>query len=371
MNVLVVGGTGPTGPAIVAGLQSAGHDVAILHTGQHEVDLGPDVEHIHADPHFAEPLEEALSGRRFDLVISMYGRLAVVADAMKGKTGYFIGVGALFYKGWVDSVLHDSEEASTITTAEYRDTPVPTSEDEPFEASPGDRFSEKAVSAERLVMQNDRDGVYGAIMLRFPRIYGPRQPVPREWCIIRRLLDGRREILVPDGGLLVESRVYAENAATHVLAAANAVHEVSGQVFNVADAEALTLRHWIHVVANSLDREVDLVSVPLESAALTFPYSKGPFTMGHKVLSTEKARRLLGVSGLVPAAQGLERTVKWYVSNPVSEGSGFLNDAFDYDAEDRLIAAARGARDSLLGAGGGAYRYQHPYRHPKSKDAVG
>ena len=37
MKVLVVGGTGPTGPAIVAGLEARGHEVTICHTGSHEV----------------------------------------------------------------------------------------------------------------------------------------------------------------------------------------------------------------------------------------------------------------------------------------------------------------------------------------------
>ena len=37
MKALVVGGTGPTGPLVVAGLIERGYDVAILHTGKHEV----------------------------------------------------------------------------------------------------------------------------------------------------------------------------------------------------------------------------------------------------------------------------------------------------------------------------------------------
>ena len=53
MDVLVIGGTGPTGPHIVNGLVARDHRVTILHTGRHEVAALPPPElvpHIHADP---------------------------------------------------------------------------------------------------------------------------------------------------------------------------------------------------------------------------------------------------------------------------------------------------------------------------------
>ena len=94
MKALVVGGTGPTGPFLVQGLLQRGYDVVILHRGTHEVDeIPPEVEHIHADPHFRETLEEALAGRWFDLAIATYGRLRFVAEVLVGKTPRFIGVG--------------------------------------------------------------------------------------------------------------------------------------------------------------------------------------------------------------------------------------------------------------------------------------
>ena len=40
-TVLVVGGTGPTGYAVVRRLLAEGTTVTILHTGAHEVDFGP------------------------------------------------------------------------------------------------------------------------------------------------------------------------------------------------------------------------------------------------------------------------------------------------------------------------------------------
>ena len=60
--VLVIGGTGPTGPYVVEGLRARGERVAICHTGRHEIDEIPaDVEHVHTDPFDVEPLAVEVS----------------------------------------------------------------------------------------------------------------------------------------------------------------------------------------------------------------------------------------------------------------------------------------------------------------------
>ena len=93
MKALVIGGTGPSGPHTVNGLIERGYEVTVLHGGQHEVEFVQPIEHIHVDPHFAETLGPALAGRSFDLVLATYGRMRIIADLLKGKTGRFIGVG--------------------------------------------------------------------------------------------------------------------------------------------------------------------------------------------------------------------------------------------------------------------------------------
>ena len=91
MNALVIGGTGPTGPYIVEGLCKKGYDVGVLHRGLHEVEYSQPVEHIHVDP-FSPEAVESLGSRKFDVVVSMYGRLRQIAEGMKGRTPRFLGV---------------------------------------------------------------------------------------------------------------------------------------------------------------------------------------------------------------------------------------------------------------------------------------
>ncbi|HEY8059842.1 MAG TPA: hypothetical protein VID94_13865, partial [Acidimicrobiales bacterium] len=48
-TALVIGGTGPTGPLIAAGLEARGYEVTLFHSGRHEVDEVAHLRHLHGD----------------------------------------------------------------------------------------------------------------------------------------------------------------------------------------------------------------------------------------------------------------------------------------------------------------------------------
>jgi len=122
MKALVIGGTGPSGHYIVNGLLRRGYEVAMLHSGKHELDEIPaTVEHIHTDPFSEEALRGAIGNRTFDLTVAAYGRLRRIAEIMVGRTGRFISIGgAPAYRGYMNP-----------TVLEPQGLPVPTSEDAP------------------------------------------------------------------------------------------------------------------------------------------------------------------------------------------------------------------------------------------------
>ena len=64
-NTLVVGGTGPTGPAIVAGLEARGHDVTICHTGRREA-VARTARWLADNPHPAGSMVERILEDPFD-----------------------------------------------------------------------------------------------------------------------------------------------------------------------------------------------------------------------------------------------------------------------------------------------------------------
>ena len=116
MKALIIGGTGPTGHFIVNGLLRRGYDVAMLHTGRHEVAEIPAKRRAY--PYrsvFRAALREALGNRTFDLTIAAYGRLRRIAEIMQGRTARFMSIGGVpAYRGYMNpGVLHPQGHADS------------------------------------------------------------------------------------------------------------------------------------------------------------------------------------------------------------------------------------------------------------------
>ena len=102
-----------------------------------------------------------------------------------------------------------------------------------------------------------------AAHFRYPYLYGPHQPVPREWLVVRRILDGRDRMIIADDGLTLHHQGYTENAAAALLLAIEHPERSAGTIFNIGDEEVLTVRQMIELCAAALgaDLELDLDAV--------------------------------------------------------------------------------------------------------------
>jgi nucleoside-diphosphate-sugar epimerase len=201
--------------------------------------------------------------------------------------------------------------------------------------------------------------------LRFPMIYGPRQLAPREWSIIRRILDGRKHLIVPDRGLKLERRGYAENVAHAVLLSVDKVQESTGKIYNVGDEVIWSLRQWVGIIARTLNHEWELISMPFSLARPSRPYVGRSF---HWITDIEKIKTELGYRDKIPAREGLEQTVKWYLKNRPEYGGELeqqLKDPFDYEAEDQLISEYEEAERRIRERTFVGYRYRHADDHPQ------
>jgi nucleoside-diphosphate-sugar epimerase len=206
-RALVVGGTGPTGQPVVAGLVDRGYDVAILHRGTHErPDLPTVVRHLHHDPYDDAVLDDILGGASFDLVVAMYGRLRRIAACTAGRVGQFVSVGGVpAYRGWMNPWLADPPGLAVPVTEEAATVAAPAEDEKGF----------RIVRTEAAVFESHP----AATHFRYPYVYGPYQLAPREWSIVRRVLDGRRRIVVADDGLTLHHHGYTENLAHALLLA--------------------------------------------------------------------------------------------------------------------------------------------------------
>ena len=330
MKALVIGGTGPTGPFVVNGLRARGYETAIFHTGRHEVDAIPeDVEHIHADPFDEAATRDALGDRSFDLVVAMYGRLRMLARFLQGRCGRVISVGGVpVYRGY-----------ARPTTVFPVGLPVPTREDAP-KAGPDEVGKVlRIIETEDVVFECHPTAAH----FRYPAIYGPRQPRPREWLIVRRILDGREHVIVPDAGLSLRTAAYVENAAHALLLAVDRPDASCGRAYNVGDEMVPTVKQVVEIIARALDHRLEIVEMPLDLAPHTRALLSSSWTT-HRVTDVAALRNELGYRDVVPAPEALARTARWLVENPPKPGGREergLQDAFDYDWEDRLIEAWR------------------------------
>lgn len=357
-TALIIGGTGPTGPPIVRGLQERGYRPIILHSGKHEVDeVGPDkLEHIHTDAHFAETLNSGLADRTFDIVIGTYGRLRLLPDVLKGRTPRLITIGGTIYR----------TEYSRAAT-----------EDSPRDVS--HKIYTKIVETEQVLLDAHDRGVFNLTHLRYPNLYGPRQLAPREWSVIRRIRDGRKRLPILDAGLTLESRSYVDNAAHAVLLTVDQPDASAGQFYSVVDDYTPSDADRVHAMAAVMGAEVELISFPAHAGrpawywgigrSLTWGQDETPPPTDHLLIDMGKMRRDVGYSDLVDFPEAIERTVRWYLDHPPEPGGEEerqLSDPFDYAAEDAYLDAYDRFVQECGDIPFEGIVYRHQYDHPKA-----
>jgi nucleoside-diphosphate-sugar epimerase len=223
--------------------------------------------------------------------------------------------------------------------------PIPTPEDSPLvTVEAEDPKGWRVVQTEQAVFACHPRATH----FRYPFLYGPYQVAPREWCIVRRILDGR-PVIVPDDGLSLNHSAYVENAAHAVLLAVDHPDAASGQIYNCGDERLLTLRQTVEVIADALDRKLEIVSIPWQFALPARPLLAQPWTT-HRVLDMTKLKMELGYTDVVTPERGMALTARWLSDNPPERdgpAEKILQDPFDYKAEAELISAWKRLCDEM------------------------
>lgn len=163
--------------------------------------------------------------------------------------------------------------------------------------------------------------IYGlpTVCLRYFNVFGPRQnPDSPYSAVISRFvtaaLEGRRPVVYGDGE---QSRdfTYVDNVVEANLLSCRA-EGVEGLVFNVGTGERHSLNELLHQLSAIVGNELN----PLYTER-----RKGD--VRHSLASIERAQQLLGYQPRVRFAEGLQRTVKWFLETrplagpPSSPGS--------------------------------------------------
>jgi nucleoside-diphosphate-sugar epimerase len=243
---------------------------------------------------------------------------------------------------------------------------VPTPESAPLvESEEEQRFSYLIAMTEEVTLQCHPTAAF----FRYPYVYGPYQLVPREWCVIRRILDKRPYIILADGGLVLSTHGYAANLAHAVLLAVDQPEASAGQIYNCGDEQVLTLHQWVEIIARAMNSKLDIVCLPNEVAFPARPIALQA-TPHHRVMDMSKIKNELGYRDLIPTEEALTKTTHWYVEHPPARDGEIerrLQDPFNYPAEDQLLAIFK---ESLQRMAAISFDIEinrpHPYAHPKA-----
>jgi nucleoside-diphosphate-sugar epimerase len=169
-------------------------------------------------------------------------------------------------------------------------------------------------------------------ILRLPMIYGPGDPLHRFHPVLKRIEDGRKQIIFADDvALLRTPRGYVENVAAAIALAATSP-QAAGRVYNVCEAESFGELDWARKLAAAVGWQGEFVVLPHDRTPkhLLWPGN----TAQHVVASSERIRKELDYREVVPRDETIRRTVAWERANPPAAPLA----QFDYVAEDAALA---------------------------------
>jgi nucleoside-diphosphate-sugar epimerase len=175
------------------------------------------------------------------------------------------------------------------------------------------------------------DGV-PATILRLPAIYGPRDKYRRLRGYLKRMDDGRPAILLGESLATWKfSRGYVDNVA-HAVVLAVGSEEHSGEVFNVAEQDAMTELEFVRAIGQAAGWNGEVKVIPDADLPRHLQQSVD-FTQDWNV-STEKIRTHLGYAEILDIPEAFRRTVVWERENPPDSEPFEL----DYEQEDNALA---------------------------------
>jgi nucleoside-diphosphate-sugar epimerase len=336
MKALLIGGTGFIGPFTIRRLQEEGHTVTVFHRGNRP--LPADIAQIIGDRNSLPGYRDQLAREKFDVVIdfvvSSVRQARQSMETLRGITGRLVMLSSMdVYRAWG---VHNGLEPGGLE-------PLPLTEDSALRTKPayppevvkalkqmvswvGDDYDK--VPAERAVLS---DPQLPATVLRLPMIYGPGDYVHRFHPVLKRIDDGRRQIIFADDVAAIRTpRGYVEDVAAGIVRAATSP-EAGGRVYNICEAEAFSELDWARKIAAAAGWDGEFVVLPHDRTPkhLLWPGNSAQ----HLVVRSDRIREELGYGEGIAQQEAFRRTIFWERANPPVHPMH----QFDYKAEDEAL----------------------------------
>lgn len=305
-RAIVLGGNGQVGSAAALNLVCAGWEVTS--TGQAQRRVPQDlreagVRFILSDRYAADDLHQLLR-EGADVVVDCVGYTAEQARLLlrfQQSIGslVFISSKAVYIDDQGRHSNSDEPPAFAAPVTEVQPTMTPSDID--YNSREG--YGANKVAAERVLL----DSGMRVSVLRPSRIHGIGGARPREWVFVKRVLDGRRHLLLAEGGRGINHPTAAVNLAALVEFCAM---NPGTRILNSADPDAPDGRTISRIIAAQLAHSWS--ELLLDATA---PHGLGDHpwnTLPRLVLDTSAAERL----GFVPVgsyAETVSAEVDWLV----------------------------------------------------------
>lgn len=336
MKILLIGGSGFIGRFTAAQLQQGGHNVTVFHRGKTSAPQG--TEEILGDRQFLQDQQPEFRRQKFDAVVDFVlssGRQAQqLMDTFRGITGRVAALSSMdVYRAW--GVFYNMEPGGLQELPLTEDSGLRRSRNAPEDLKRAqsiyswldDEYDK--IPVEQAVLG---DAKLPGTILRLPMIYGPGDPVHRFHPILKRIDDGRKQIIFADDvASLRTPRGYVEDVGAAIALAATSP-QAAGRIYNVCEAESFGELDWARKIAASARWPGEFVVLPHDRAPkhLLWPGN----TAQHVVASSERIRKELGYRERLPREEAIRRTIEWERANPPAEPHA----QFDYAAEDAALA---------------------------------
>jgi nucleoside-diphosphate-sugar epimerase len=336
MKILLIGGSGFIGRFVTDQLQRAGHHVTIFHRGKTSAPQGTG--EILGDRQFLQDHQPEFRRQKFDVVVDFVlssGRQAQqLMDTFRGIAGRVVALSSMdVYRAW--GVFYNMEPGGLEELPLTEDSELRTSRNTPEDLKRAqsiygwldDEYDK--IPVERAALG---DAKLPGTILRLPMIYGPGDPLHRFHPVLKRIDDGRKQILFADDvAPLRTPRGYVEDVAAAIVLAATSP-QAAGCVYNICEADSFGEVDWARKIATATNWNGEFIILPHDRTPkhLLWPGN----TAQHVVASSERVRKELGYRELLPREETIRRTIEWERANPPATPTA----QFHYDAEDEALS---------------------------------
>jgi nucleoside-diphosphate-sugar epimerase len=288
---------------------------------------------VRVDRTVAGELESAL-GDGVDLLVDVVAFTHADAEqlnALAGRVGSVVAISSASV--YADESGRTLDEATSLDTFPRLPLPIPESQRtvEPSDAT----YSTQKRALELALLEGPVD----VTVVRPCAIHGPGSELPRELYFVKRVLDGRRAVVLVSNGASRFHTTSVDNVAELIRLAAE---RPGSRVVNCGDPEPPSVLEIGRAVGAALGHAFDEVLIAessYERRDLSNPWAV-PFPL---VVDMGAAERELGYRPVTSYVEAVRATCAWLAEEaPRRDWTGtYLGKYFDYAAED-AVRAKRG-----------------------------